>query len=312
MTQHSFSYTTKQELCAIPHDKICCSFAELLGITLLAGRLSRASVKIVTENMYVADRAADLFKIVFDVETKFVDTHGRPQDHGRTQDPPLPEITDKAEIEQILLNFKLITIENKNLIKYRVSLDFLRDECCRAAFLRGVFLGGGTVGSPQKSYQLEIFTHYFGLADDLQKFAAGLDLNFKRVTHKGGQLLYIKESEQIIDMLTFTGAVNASMELMNVKIEKEIRNDLNRAVNAENANLDKTINASMRLLLDIKKIEETIGISALPQELSEVAKIRKRRTDLSIAGIGKLLTPPLSKSGVSHRLKKISEIARGL
>jgi len=177
------------------------------------------------------------------------------------------------------------------------------------AFLRNEFLRRGSITNPEKSYHLEFAAHFSRLCDDLQTSIRNLGLDCKTTERKGSFIVYLKESEQIADLLTFMGAPLASMELTNIKIEKELRNDLNRAVNAENANLDKTISASMRLLSDIRKIENSIGLESLPPELCEVAKLRKKHKDISIAELGKKLTPPLTKSGTQNRLKKISAIA---
>ncbi|MCL2838205.1 MAG: DNA-binding protein WhiA [Oscillospiraceae bacterium] len=177
------------------------------------------------------------------------------------------------------------------------------------AFLRNEFLRRGSITNPEKSYHLEFAAHFPRLCDDLQTSIRNLGLDCKTTERKGSSIVYLKESEQISDLLTFMGAPLASMELTNIKIEKELRNDLNRAVNAENANLDKTISASMRLLADIRKIENSIGLESLPPELYAVAKLRKKHKDISIAELGQKLAPPLTKSGTQNRLRKISAIA---
>jgi len=181
-----------------------------------------------------------------------------------------------------------------------------------AEFLRGEFLRRGNVTNPEKAYHLEFVTHYPALCEKLKNFISNLGLDCKVTERKGRHIVYLKESEQIADLLTFMGAPLASMELTNVKIEKELRNDLNRAVNAESANLDKTISASMRILADIRKIEGSIGLEKLPPELYEVARLRKKFKDISIAKLGRRLTPPLTKSGTQNRLRKISSIAERL
>ena len=137
-------------------------------------------------------------------------------------------------------------------------------------------------------------------------------LDCKYTLRNNSHIVYIKGHEQIADFLTFIGAPLAAMHIMNIKIEKEFRNDLNRTVNAESANLEKTISASMRILSDIKKIEREIGLKNLPPELCEVAKLRKKFKDISIADLGKKLNPPLTKSGMQNRLRKISGIAEKL
>ena len=181
-----------------------------------------------------------------------------------------------------------------------------------AEFLRDEFLRRGSVTNPEKAYHLEFVAHYARRAEELSEFLRGLGFDCKQTIRNDSNVVYLKESEQIADLLTFMGAPIASMELANVKIEKELRNDLNRAVNAESANLDKTIGAAMRILADIRKIEAAIGLEALPPELCEVAELRKKFKDISIAELGERLEPKLSKSGVNHRLRKISSIAERL
>ena len=181
-----------------------------------------------------------------------------------------------------------------------------------SAFLRRAFLRSGSVTNPEKSYHLEFVAHYPQLSKDWLNCIHELGFDCKYSERKGSHIVYLKESEQIADLLTFMGAPLASMDVTNVKIEKELRNDLNRAVNAESANLDKTISAAMRILADIKKIESAIGLDNLPPELCEVAKLRKKFKDISIAELGQRLTPPLTKSGTQNRLRKISSIAEGL
>jgi len=181
-----------------------------------------------------------------------------------------------------------------------------------AEFLRSQFLRKGSVTNPEKAYHLEFVTHYPRASEDLRNFIRNLGFDCKIAARGESHVVYIKESEQIADLLTFMGAPLASMDLTNVKIEKELRNDLNRAVNAESANLDKTISAAMRILADIRKIERSIGLESLPSELYETAKLRKKHKDISIAELGQKLSPPLTKSGTQNRLRKISTIAERL
>jgi len=181
-----------------------------------------------------------------------------------------------------------------------------------AEFLRSQFLRRGSVTNPEKAYHLEFATHYPRASEELQNFIRNLDFDCKIAVRGESHIVYLKESEQIADLLTFMGAPLASMDITNVKIEKELRNDLNRAVNAESANLDKTISAAMRVLADIRKIERSIGLESLPKELYEIAKLRKKYKDISIAELGQKLSPPLTKSGAQNRLRKISAIAENL
>jgi len=179
-------------------------------------------------------------------------------------------------------------------------------------FLRNEFLRRGSVTTPQKAYHLEFVSPHMQLSEKLRKLIENLGLDCKYAERKNSHIIYLRDSEQIADLLTFMGAPLASMHITNIKIEKELRNDLNRTVNAESANLDKTISASMRIISDIQKIENSIGLENLPPELYEIAKLRKKFKDISIAELGKKLNPPLTKSGTQNRLRKISELAERL
>jgi len=181
-----------------------------------------------------------------------------------------------------------------------------------AEYLKGEFLRRGSVTNPEKAYHLEFVAHYPELCDKLTKIIVNSGIDCKLTERKNSYIVYIKGHEQIADLLTFIGAPLASMHIMNIKIEKEFRNDLNRTVNAESANLEKTISAAVRILSDIQKIERKIGLETLPPELYEVAKLRKKFKDISIAELGKKLNPPLTKSGTQNRLRKISGIAEKL
>jgi len=181
-----------------------------------------------------------------------------------------------------------------------------------AEFLRNEFLRRGSVTNPEKAYHLEFVAPHLPLCEKLRKMIENLQIDCKYTARKNSHIIYLRDSEQIADLLTFIGAPLASMHITNVKIEKELRNDLNRTVNAESANLGKTISASMRIIADIRKIENSIGFENLPPELCEVAKLRKKFKDISIAELGKKLNPPLTKSGTQNRLKKITAIAERL
>ena len=183
------------------------------------------------------------------------------------------------------------------------------DDEAFGVYLRGVFLVCGLVANPEKGYQLELFLHDEEKCRLLLSMIEEHGMGAKLSSRRGSSFLYIKESEKISDMLTFMGAMMQAMEIMNVKIYKEVRNNVNRSVNCEAANLDKTIAAAQKQAEDIRYIFEHKGESYLPDELLQVAKIRLKALELSLSDIGKMLEPPISRSGVNHRLKKISLIA---
>lgn len=184
-----------------------------------------------------------------------------------------------------------------------------RDSCCKRAFLRGAFLAGGSVSDPEKTYHLEIAAHYRDFASLIRTIINTYALHSKVIRRKGSMVVYLKEGENIVDFLNIIGAHRALLTLENIRILKEMRNNVNRLVNCETANLDKTVNASVRQISNIKYIQQHIGLETLPENLKEIAVMRLKHTDASLRELGDMLNPPLGKSGVNHRLRKLEKIA---
>ena len=184
-----------------------------------------------------------------------------------------------------------------------------RKKCCKRAALRGSFLSGGSMTDPEKQYHLEVYCKNHEYASFLMKLMAGFDLNPKITMRTDYCVVYIKDGGGIVDFLNITGAHSALMSLENTRILKDMRNSVNRAVNCETANLEKTAFASLRQISSIAYIKETIGFDALPRNLREIAKLREANREISLFELGRMLEPPLGKSGVNHRLRKLDEIA---
>ena len=185
----------------------------------------------------------------------------------------------------------------------------LKKVCCKKAYLRGAFLAGGSISDPEKTYHLEISNHSIEMANEIVRLMGTFDLNAKIIRRKGYFIAYLKEGENIVDFLNVIGAHSALMELENVRILKEMRNNVNRIVNCETANLGKTVNASVRQAENIRYIRDSIGFNNLPENLQEVAEVRLTSSDASLKELGEMLHPPIGKSGVNHRLRKLDEIA---
>ena len=188
----------------------------------------------------------------------------------------------------------------------------LSRSCCKRAFLRGAFLASGSISDPQKSYHLEIVCQQKVRAQVLQQVLHELDLDARIVTRKKSDVVYLKEGEQILSFLGSIGATQHLFAMENVRILKEMRNNLNRQVNCEAANLNKTVSAAVRQIEDIRWIEACGEFKNLPPNLREIAEIRLENPDVSLKELGELLTPPVGKSGVNHRLRKLGEIAEKL
>ena len=185
----------------------------------------------------------------------------------------------------------------------------LQQPCCKRAFIRGAFLAAGSISDPEKSYHFEIVCKSKAQASMLLDVLRAFDLSPKCVERKGKMVCYIKEGDQIVDVMRIMEASMAVMNLENARIIREKRGDVNRLVNCETANLMKTVNAAVRQTSDIEFIDRTVGLSSLPEELFQVAEIRLANPDMPLKDIGQLMDPPLGKSGVNHRLKRISEFA---
>ena len=185
----------------------------------------------------------------------------------------------------------------------------LQQTCCKWSFLRGAFLAAGSVSDPKKSYHLEIICRSAQLADQLVSIIRGLFVGAKTAMRKGTSVVYLKEGQQIEEFLGYMGASTAYLELENVRILKDMRNSVNRKVNCETANISKTVNAAVQQLANIRLIESTAGIHSLPENLQEAAYLRLENPELSLEGLGKLCQPPVGKSGINHRLRRIGQIA---
>ena len=194
----------------------------------------------------------------------------------------------------------------------RINWSNFTDDCCKIAFLKCAFLTCGTVNDPNKNYHLEFVVPYMNLSKDLNLFISDYpDLSVipKSITRNSNYVIYFKDSESIEDLLTVMGAFNSSLEIMGVKMYKDVRNNVNRKLNFENANLDKTISAASKQTNAILHIKDTVGLSYLSDDLRELAELRIENPDMSLRELGNNLTNPISRSGVNHRLQKLCEIA---
>ena len=194
-------------------------------------------------------------------------------------------------------------------LNYSIPEFVLKDDNIKRAYIKGAFLGGGSISNPEKTYHLEFVTHSEEYAQDLSKLINSFGLNSKVIQRKNSFIIYIKEGEQIVDLLNIVGAHTSLLELENIRIMKEMRNNVNRLVNCETANLSKTVNAAVRQVESIKLIQNSIGLQRLPKNLQEVAELRLSYPDESLKELGEMLDPPVGKSGINHRLRKIEKIA---
>jgi DNA-binding protein WhiA len=307
----SFSATTKNELSRIDPEKKCCKLAEIAGFVRMCGTIKlsgggKLTVILSTENPAVTRHIKKLIKNYFGVHASLiiVKTAILKKNHYYEL------VIDAENAEQILRETGILMIkEGCNYISDGIYSGLLRTKCCRRAYLRGVFLGGGTLSDPEKAYHLEIVCNSEILCNDVKKLINSFGLNAKSVKRKNNYVVYIKEAEQIIDFLNILGAHSHLLEFENIRIIKELRNKTNRINNCDSANLDKTINASLRQVQDIRLIEQTRGLTSLSEKLQEAAKLRLENPEASLSELAEMINPPIGKSGLNHRFKKIEEIA---
>ncbi len=197
-------------------------------------------------------------------------------------------------------------------LSLRINRANLADECCFAAFIRGVFLSCGSISSPEKNYHLEFVVPFLKLSNDLFSFLQELGFPPKHVMRKGYHIIYYKDSASIEDLLTLMGATNATLRLIGVKVDKDMRNHVNRRVNFETANIDRSVQAGAVQVEAIRKIEKARGLDSLPQGLQEIARIRLENPEATLIELEELFEGRLSRSGINHRLKRLEQIASDL
>ncbi len=297
----SFSSDIKNELAGLPNEQACCDAAQLYGMAEFGRAFSASGVSLQTEHEAAARRYCELLCGVCKVTPDYT---APAQDKPGMNTVSVPA----AQSERVLARFG----HGGREVSRRINRAVLECDACAAAFVRGAFLACGAVTNPQVDYHLEFSVPYLNLVRDLATLLAELGLHPRMVRRKGNYVVYFKESEQIEDCLTLMGAVNASLELMNVKLIKNIRNNVNRAANCESANIDKTVAAALVQTEAVRRIERCIGLDALPEDLRELCRLRLENPDFSLRALGEHLDPPISRSGVNHRFQRIMEIAENL
>lgn len=311
----SFSRRVKEELVKQVSTARHCCIAEFAAIFTLCGKMKRdilgnPYIQIDTENLTVAQKSYILLRNTFQVQIEIA-----VRNHNiRSSNVSFSLIVKRhRDVMLILKAIKLID-ENGNLWGgfQKIHQRLVQNTCCKRAYLRGSFLVAGSITNPEKAYHLEIAVLSEQYAVQLQGLIASFDLDAKIVERKKYHVLYIKEGSQIVDFLNVIEAHVALMELENVRIVKEVRNSVNRQVNCETANISKTVTAAAKQIEDIKYLQCKMGFSQLADGLREVAELRLDYPDSSLQELGKMLSEPISKSGVNHRLRKISRIVEQL
>ena len=310
----SFSSTVKNELCRLENIGYCCLLAELAASVCLNGAAAAVPgggwyIRITTENAAFARR---IFSHIRKLCTIPPEVTIRKSKKLRKHASYMILVTPAASAAKLLENTGVTVLPEKDGSSHVLVLsdmNTLKKQCCRKAFLRGAFLAGGSISDPEKTYHLELTSRTREQAQELSRVLESFGLHARIIKRKGSYVTYLKEGENIVDFLNIIGAHNALMELENVRILKDMRNNVNRIVNCETANLEKTVNASLRQVENIRYIAEYIGFDRLPPNLRDIAALRLEYSDASLAELGQMLSPPLGKSGVNHRLRKLDLIA---
>lgn len=311
----SFSSEVKNELSRQSTGARHCQIAELTAIISLCGRIvisvtDKYMIKIHTENISVARKCFTLLKKTFNINTDISIRQNNSLVNSRMYSIIISRHEDARKVLEAtrLIDQNNEIVENLSIVNNIIVMQ----ECCKRAFLRGAFLASGSISDPEKFYHFEIVCATEKKAKQLQQIIKCFEIDAKIVERKRHFVVYIKEGTGIADILNVMEAHVALMEFENIRIVKEMRNSVNRKVNCETANLKKTVSAAVKQIEDITYIRDTIGLSGLSEGLELVARARLENPDASLKELGNMLNPPVGKSGVNHRLRKICEIADGL
>lgn len=298
----SFAFKAKGELCRTQLSRQCCARAEAYGVLLYCNTFTPSEVRIITENPEFAGRLPKLFQKAFSI--KF-DQLPEPDGRGKL----IFRITERDKLARVI---NALGYDPQQLMALHVNFGLLEEDCCRTAFLRGAFLAGGSVTDPEKRYHLELATSHMQASREVSTLLEEMGFLPRSVQRGADSLIYFKQSEHIEDLLTKIGAPAAAMDIMTAKVDKEIRNGANRAMNCDMANVNKTLDAAREQLTAIAKLRSSPRWRKLPEKLQQTAALRLEYPELSLSELAAEFDPPVSKSCLNHRLRKLLELSRDL
>ena len=300
----SFSGMVKEELSRQISPARHCRIAETAALLCACGRITaKENLRIQTENAAVVRKCFTLLQQTFNIETEIAIRESCQMKKGNVY---FVEICDPNEIRNVLQGTKLSV--NRETLCFDNTL-VTQQSCCKRAFIRGAFLASGSISDPEKGYHFEIVCPDRQKAEQLQELIRSFQIDAKIVLRKKSYVVYVKEGAQIVDILAVMEANVALMNLENIRILKEMRNSVNRKVNCETANINKTVSAAVKQIEDIRLIESQKGFHTLNEGLAEIAELRLQYPEATLKELGMMLNPQVGKSGVNHRLRKLSEIA---
>ena len=293
----SFSSRAKEELCQIRTDRKCCALAECYGVLLYCNTFSAKEIRIITASPDFAARLPKLFRRAFGLGFD-----GLPEEKAAGQRSL--SISDREKLTRI---FGAFGGEIDQTLSHHVNFGVIEEDCCKAAFIRGAFLSGGSVTDPDKRYHLELATAHHSVSRETNSVLLEMGFSPRETQRSGNSLLYFKQADAIADFFTTLGASRTAMDVMTAKVDKEMRNTVTRQINCDSANTDKTVAAAQEQLAAIRRVARDYGLDALPEPLRDAALLRITNPEASLSDLATLSYPPVTKSCLSHRLKKIME-----
>ncbi len=297
----SFSSATKAEICRLVPQKKCCALAQCFGILLYCNSFSFKGIRIITESRVFAQSLPKLFKKAFGISFDVIPDEDAP---GKL----IFQITDSCKLAAVMNAYGF---DIDDTLALHVNLPVVEDDCCKASFLRGAFLAGGSVTDPVKGYHMEITTTHKSVARETDALIHEvMGFSPKAAVRSGGQVLYLKQSEMISDFLTFLGAPIAAMGIMEARLEKELNNKVNRRCNCDDANTSKVVEAAQEQLSAIRILRDHGKVENLPVKLQQAILAREQNPEASLTELAALMQPAISKPAMNHRLKKIVELAK--
>lgn len=285
------------------------AFVRTIGYITIKG-MNKVELEFSSENAAVARRIFKVLKTAYDINASVSVSKSN---RLKKLNNYIIKI-DESSTRQLLADTKIVKNNDFNIMNfnYEVPEELLRSDICKRAYIRGSFMGSGSISNPERSYHAEFVSSKEIQSRTLQELLEGYGISGKNIYRKSNFVTYIKESEQISDLLALMGASSAVLNFENIRAIKETRNQINRVINCETANLDKIVDTSMRQINNIKILKKHKVIDQLPDNLRELAYLRLKHSNASLKELGQMLSPPLGKSGVNHRLRKIEEIAEDL
>ena len=297
----SFSSAAKAEICRVFPQKKCCAMAQCFGILLYCNSFGIKGARIITESREFAVTLPKLFKKAFGVNFDM-------EPEGDSSGKLVFQITDEEKLSVIMNTYGF---DIRDTLALHVNFPVVEDDCCKASFLRGAFLAGGSVTDPVKGYHMEIATTHNSVARETDALIREtMGFSPKAAQRSGAQVLYIKQSELISDFLTYLGAPVAAMGIMEARLEKELNNKVNRRCNCDDANTSKVVEAAQEQLAAIRILRERGIVSKLPVKIQQAIQAREENPEASLTELASLMEPAITKPAMNHRLKKMLEIAK--